>query len=1414
MNSATKQIDQAEQVGTDAQGLQDRRLTYFSDHQETRSAWLHYMNSKAVYPKPYLEHFHSRKMYIDDSEYWVPLGKVTSVPAESNVIQSELELIPVFPAMFQTHDGTELTGLEKGYLYVFVDGHLWREIYCDAPVQCFRDVNLTIFQGQDARPHSGVEFERFFVLLPQRMNNKNCKVDVAYSEVQWSWDYIVKLGGMAKDDPRYFADAELVKDGETMTLAEYESKIDRDDDLHAKRCQEIKFEQYNPNSADAEGVKQSFLMPVKRAHALNNQPTGVDGYDFPRLGHLTQDIVNTDLPVLALKHPIKVARDLAAAYMMSRGLLEMLVEEMSGKMRESDTEYAKKQPDWQTHRNRQAAEFELAVFVNQYFYQNIEAAKQSTALTEEARKTLKEREAARDQYFDDADFKKYLHIDDIKILIDKVHERKQALIDYLNIQDEVHSFSYAMYDFFSLNGSCYIKGFELFSDLIATLKDHPASQVQHLRQNIDEWDDDAKKDEGQDFLLTLLGVHPDKPPHKACECLFPKQTGGDCDDLLAYDTAEVIPKGGVTFSCEKFAALTDTRDDMDATEAGQPVRRVALVINNFMSLLAEASFDRGKLVSENFDQKRSEANTAYKNEQAELARAENKRDLAENELTQSQQSLADSERNLNQAERAIENARQRQLSEVEIQIKQQELDLAKANLNSANLNHQAKQAQLKTVGTAQTQQLQKYQDTVKTLRALGVTQPSKSMDLTGLARFHHARGNYMLPIVRWHRVANTVPVTQVKISLTDYFNGRYPNGTIPFNISIRVDSARHLINELNRYAKLKTRKALIDRPGKPSFYTLIDDLLHMRGELATMMQLTDAAHAKTTNQVEQKIRVLAYELSDAEAAQVDEYRTQSDQFDAEEKRNSSQRGLKFWSEAKAEQQGKVEAHKKLSEIFNRTMRHAEQMMNHPVPDRLNLKGKTAMGGHATILGGAMWFELNNLRYAWSYFMHDKVNLFNVVNLISAAADTSAVIAGAADTIKTYRYGRLTNQQLKLLNQQKHLLKMGRIPNLSADVKKLEIRAKFLNRALFASLAANILSFGIAGYEVRKAALRGDVGAVIGNAIMMSGFVLMAGNDGIAWRALMRGAVKNPMGKMGWIGFAIVLAGAAVIYFFSLKDMEAWLAHCPWGKSRLGKLEKDPGFGETVTDLVTTPIVYKSWYDHPEYAYLDLLNIVMQPRVTIKKLPAPSQATGDDWQQRIKLNVILPGYSLGTGYVDIQLQAQNPRTLEYERFDLLTDDDLKDGLAKKQKETISKIWQHAKFEKDESNQSYTIIFTLDSFRDWLIPIQHGNNAPISETGWTLALRIFIQVHPNGQNESLIPGHAVKFCLPVTMRNDDGTLMNDNPDIIELSESGGVLSSPTKDKTELNLYRQVQETLYFTVRNSLTTTAKKTWDAVTY
>ncbi|MBR8845013.1 hypothetical protein [Pseudoalteromonas sp. JC3] len=95
-----------------------------------------------------------------------------------------------------------------GYYYFFVNGYLWREIAAISGGM-LSEVDLREYHGQSFRPNNGTHMPRLTLpirakgLFSDATSVETMTYQVAFSRVQWSWDYISALGDMKPDDSRF-----------------------------------------------------------------------------------------------------------------------------------------------------------------------------------------------------------------------------------------------------------------------------------------------------------------------------------------------------------------------------------------------------------------------------------------------------------------------------------------------------------------------------------------------------------------------------------------------------------------------------------------------------------------------------------------------------------------------------------------------------------------------------------------------------------------------------------------------------------------------------------------------------------------------------------------------------------------------------------------------------------------------------------------------------------------------------------------------------------------------------------------------------------------------------------------------------------------------------------------------------------
>ena len=279
--------------------------------------FLEFSDSRTRYPDNVLTGLKDNGYFAPDEPgdgtYLIPLGQGLPVTRDDDSTDALTGLAHIKPVRFADPAGNHLAPLrDTGRLYIFVGGHLWRELVISGDGNTFRDINLAKYQGCDQRlPDDGMETETGAITVPYRLNGGPVLLQVAFSEIPWSWALIEVLGGLADNDPRYLPD-----------LPVHEPyQWHRDNVDHTLRMQRTT--QLNLNSFDGQGapdtLKQTALISAKQTDAYYNQP---DENGLRPLSCLSPDDIRDDLPIAALQDPLGIASNMVGMIQLYTGELE------------------------------------------------------------------------------------------------------------------------------------------------------------------------------------------------------------------------------------------------------------------------------------------------------------------------------------------------------------------------------------------------------------------------------------------------------------------------------------------------------------------------------------------------------------------------------------------------------------------------------------------------------------------------------------------------------------------------------------------------------------------------------------------------------------------------------------------------------------------------------------------------------------------------------------------------------------------------------------------------------------------------------------------------------------------------------------------------------------------------------------
>ncbi|WP_297765124.1 hypothetical protein [uncultured Alcanivorax sp.] len=338
MNAQTRFLADNETVGNRT------TASFYVNGEDASELFLEFNDNRTRYPDAVAKGLKESGYLSKDSDnlYLVPLGQGLPVVRDDTSTDALTALGHIKPVRFADPEGQHLAPLrDNGRLYIFVGGYLWRELVVSDDGNTFRDINLAKYQGCDQRPpDDGMETEIGAITVPHRLNGGPVLLQIAFSEIPWSWALIEILGGLADEDPRYLP-----------SLPEHAPyQWHRDNVDHALRLQRTTL--LNVNSFDGQGspdtLKQTALIGAQQANDLYNQP---DENGLLALPQLSRADIQDNLPVAALQDPLGIAFE-------GVGKLTLLMNELCQHVMEIDR-----------HEHAKSAVYAYQTFFNQSLHQ-------------------------------------------------------------------------------------------------------------------------------------------------------------------------------------------------------------------------------------------------------------------------------------------------------------------------------------------------------------------------------------------------------------------------------------------------------------------------------------------------------------------------------------------------------------------------------------------------------------------------------------------------------------------------------------------------------------------------------------------------------------------------------------------------------------------------------------------------------------------------------------------------------------------------------------------------------------------------------------------------------------------------------------------------------------------------------------
>lgn len=380
-------------------------VTFHAEESGDAPLWMELYDSRRDYPTAILGGLRENG-YFDETEgnglYRIPLGITHTVDID-DTSSADAGITHIKPVRFASPEGDLLAPLrDGGRLYLFINGHLWREIAVSGGGDTFRDINLARYQGEDQRPgDDGMETEPGAITLPYRLNGEPTLIQIAYSEIPWSWAYIETLGGLADDDPRYLPDLAAHKPYTT-----HRQNVDHE--LRMQRTTALSLNNFSDDYS-AEQIKQTHLLVASTVENHYNQPE--PGVPCALPGLTPMDIEDR-LIIAALPDPLGIALDTVAD-------IQLDLDELKQHLADIDND-----------EHAQSAVYAYQLFFNKDLHRTIHFPQRGTLYADLSQQAQDLRSAAR--RVSRENIEQLLRVHERRALRQRIREKRQALVHWLD----------------------------------------------------------------------------------------------------------------------------------------------------------------------------------------------------------------------------------------------------------------------------------------------------------------------------------------------------------------------------------------------------------------------------------------------------------------------------------------------------------------------------------------------------------------------------------------------------------------------------------------------------------------------------------------------------------------------------------------------------------------------------------------------------------------------------------------------------------------------------------------------------------------------------------------------------------------------------------------------------------------------
>lgn len=409
--------------------------------------------------------------------YKVPLYTSNTVDQQSS--DADIELVHIYPFLYDTPEQQlqSASPVTSGFIYIYVDGYLWRELQViepedfDAPA-LFSDVNLYWQKGflswkkSANKPNSRPQGTRAAtckptssILVPHKLNGNEVSVEIAWSEVQWSWEQILLFGGFNEQDPRLNTGTPLADE-----------------------------ERHSPAPGDAAALRAQRMTKLDNlgqfATGYNDQGKVVNTPTLHQKLHLPERDKIAQVPIFDGVH---VARYFISQIQDLTTDIQHLLNKLSG------LDSATGKIDLQ-----QQAKYELASFMVQVFYHQADSILDKDIEIQGSGETLVESDEDavdfanklknwRTSHLEEDKFFKFLEEKAFQKLARRIAEISDELVEFLNQESLSAGFTECFKDYAYQSDLRFFEAYDLVTDVFLALKPHPAAPLAHLNTDKEFW---------------------------------------------------------------------------------------------------------------------------------------------------------------------------------------------------------------------------------------------------------------------------------------------------------------------------------------------------------------------------------------------------------------------------------------------------------------------------------------------------------------------------------------------------------------------------------------------------------------------------------------------------------------------------------------------------------------------------------------------------------------------------------------------------------------------------------------------------------------------------------------------------------------------------------------------------------------